>query len=117
MPFIELAALAEMQRVPGFHGRFIHTENVTFSYWRIEKNALLPSHRHPHEQITVVIEGKLELTVDGETRILERRDNGSGPPTVSVIPPNGEHGGKALTGCVVIDVFYPVREDYRSVAR
>ena len=35
------------------------------------------------------------------------------PGTVVVIPPDVPHAGKAITDCWIIDVFHPVREDYR----
>ena len=53
-----------------------------------------------------VIEGKLELNIDGNIRLLEYG-------TVAFIPGNVPHKAKALTNCKIIDVFYPVREDYK----
>jgi quercetin dioxygenase-like cupin family protein len=106
MPFIQWINIKEKEPVAGFHGRFIHTDNMTISYWNINANSALPPHTHPHEQITNVIEGVFEITVAGETRHL---DSG----TVAVIPSNVPHSGKALTDCKIIDVFYPLREDYR----
>jgi quercetin dioxygenase-like cupin family protein len=53
-----------------------------------------------------VISGKLQLTIGNETRVLE-------PGTVGVIPENVPHTATAVTDCKVIDVFYPVREDYK----
>jgi quercetin dioxygenase-like cupin family protein len=53
-----------------------------------------------------MIAGVLDLTVGGETRRLR-------PGEVVVIPPEDSHSAKAVTACRVIDVFYPVREDYR----
>ena len=84
----------------------MHSENITLAYWNIEAEASLPEHPHPHEQITNVIEGEIELIVDGEARILE-------PGSVLVVPPDAVHSGKAVTNCRIIDVFYPIREDYR----
>jgi quercetin dioxygenase-like cupin family protein len=106
MPLHLLESIPEQEPVPGFHVRFVHTDNMTLAYWDIEEGALLPDHSHPHEQVANVMEGKLQLIVDGEENILT-------PGQVFVIPSNVAHGGKALTACKVIDVFYPVREDYR----
>ena len=47
--------------VPGFRGRFVHTENMTFVYWDIKAGSILPDHSHPHEQVVTVIEGELEF--------------------------------------------------------
>jgi quercetin dioxygenase-like cupin family protein len=106
MPFVDLSELNEREVVPGFHGKFVHSENMTTSFWRIEAGAELPEHAHPQEQVSVVVEGKFVMTLDGEKRELE---NGK----VAVIPANMKHSGVALTDCTILDVFYPVREDYR----
>jgi quercetin dioxygenase-like cupin family protein len=35
------------------------------------------------------------------------------PGFIIVIPSNAKHQGKSITDCQLIDLFYPVREDYR----
>ena len=72
----------------------------------IDEGAAFPEHEHPHEQIVSVIDGTLELTVDGTTHALERG-------AVFVIPPHVLHKGRALTPCRVLDAFAPGRDDYR----
>jgi quercetin dioxygenase-like cupin family protein len=106
MPLIDLESIESKELVPGFQARMVHTENMTLAYWDIDEGSLLPDHSHPHEQVANLIEGELELIVDGEAHQLT-------PGKVFVIPSNVPHSGKALTACKVIDVFYPVREDYR----
>jgi quercetin dioxygenase-like cupin family protein len=106
MPFLTLSQLEESELVPGFKSRFVHTEAVTLAYWDIEAGAALPEHSHPHEQVANVIEGEFELTVAGERRLLT-------PGQVAVIPGGVPHSGSAMTSCRIIDVFHPVREDYR----
>ncbi len=103
---IEIVALAEREPMPGFRGRFVHTENMTLAYWRITQDAALPEHSHFHEQVVNVLEGELELTVGVTTRVLR-------PGAVWVIPSGIPHSGRALTVCRVLDVFQPVRDDYR----
>jgi quercetin dioxygenase-like cupin family protein len=107
MEYTNLEDVEEKELVSGFKVRFIHSKNMTFSFWNIEKGARLPEHSHPHEQVTNVLEGKFELTVDGESKTL-------GPGSVVIISPDAVHSGKALAKSRVIDVFYPVREDYRQ---
>ena len=46
------------------------------------------------------------MTIDGLT---ERMHAG----TVAVVPSNAVHSGRALSRCRFVDVFQPVREDYR----
>lgn len=106
MPFVNLENVAGREIVPGFTARFIHSEHMTLSYWQVKAGAVLPEHSHPHEQVANLITGRFEMTVAGETRIIE-------PGMVAVIPPDAKHRGRALTDCYIIDVFYPIREDYR----
>lgn len=106
MTFLNLKDIEEKEPLPGFKVRFIHSENMTFAHWKIEKGASLPAHSHPHEQAAHVLEGEFELTIGDETRVLTS-DMGA------VIPSNVPHSGRAITECRIIDTFYPVREDYR----
>jgi len=106
MRYQHLAKIEERELLPGLRVRFVHSESMTLAYWNISAGADLPSHDHPHEQVVNVIEGSFELTVGKETREL-------GPGDVVVIPSGISHGGKARTACRIIDVFHPVREDYR----
>lgn len=106
MPFINLDDLIQSEPIPGFKGRFVHSENITVVSWRIDEGSAFPGHSHPHEQVSIVEEGEFELTIEGETKKLH-------PGLVAIIPSNTLHSGRALTNCRLIDVFYPVREDYR----
>jgi quercetin dioxygenase-like cupin family protein len=106
MPFINLSDIPERPMIPGFRARFIHAEHMTCSYWNIDAGAELPEHAHPHEQVTNIIRGRFEMTVEGETRVIE-------PGAVVVIPSGAKHRGRALAESFILDVFYPVREDYR----
>jgi len=106
MPFLNLQEIEEKELIPGFKGRIVHSENITFAYWEIGAGGILPEHSHAHEQITTVIEGQAEFTINGETKVL-------GPGAVAIIPPKATHSGRTITRSRVIDVFHPVREDYR----
>ena len=107
MSFIKVADIKPKEIVPGFHGRFIHGTNLTVAYWEIKAGSSVPLHQHVHEMMVNVMEGKLELTVANETRILE-------PGMVAVIPSNVPHTAKGITDCKIIDVFHPVRSDYNN---
>ncbi|HRX94947.1 MAG TPA: cupin domain-containing protein [Chitinophagaceae bacterium] len=53
-----------------------------------------------------MVEGELKMTIGRKTNVLTAG-------TVHVIPSNVPHSAIALTDCRVIDVFNPVREDYK----
>jgi len=91
---------------PGYRGRFVHSDGMTIVYWDIDAGAPVPEHAHVHEQVVNVLAGEFELTVAGEARRL-------GPGSVVVIPGNVRHAARAVTDCRIIDVFHPVREEYR----
>jgi quercetin dioxygenase-like cupin family protein len=91
---------------PGFRGQFLHSETMTLAYWSIDAGSILPAHSHPHEQVVNMLEGELELVVDGAAHMLRVGD-------VFMIPGNVVHSGQAITFCKVLDVFSPVRDDYR----
>ena len=106
MTVYSLDEVKERGLFPGFVGKFIHSENMTFVYWDVAEGSPLPAHSHPHEQVINMFEGQFEIRItDGETRVL-------GPGDVYVIPGGAEHSGQAITRCRILDVFQPVREEY-----
>ncbi len=106
MEFLKLSDLNEVEPIPGFRLRVVHADNMSLAYWTIAAGAELPEHSHPHEQVTNLISGKLELRIGDQTEICE-------PGAIAIIPPNVPHSGKAIEECRVIDVFHPTRDDLR----
>tara|TARA_B100000767_G_C19778381_1_gene544315 strand:- start:10429 stop:10740 length:312 start_codon:yes stop_codon:yes gene_type:complete len=92
--------------IPGLHGKMVHGEKLSWAFWTVEKGAVVSEHSHHHEQIMHVIEGEFEFTLGGETKVYS-----SG--AVVIIPSNIPHAGIALTPCRLMDVFSPVREEYK----
>lgn len=105
---IDIDEIEPIEVIKGFRAKFIHTDSMTLGYWDTDKDAVLPIHKHIHEQITQVEEGEFELTIDGKTNIYKKG-------MVAVIPPNVPHGGRAITACKLFDIFLPVREDYKKL--
>ncbi|MEE2826657.1 MAG: cupin domain-containing protein [Planctomycetota bacterium] len=91
--------------MPGFHGRFVHSEKMTIACWEIEANASLPEHQHHHEQVIHLLEGEFELTVDGSKMQMH-------PGDTVVLKSELPHAGRAITRCRVIDMFHPCREEF-----
>jgi quercetin dioxygenase-like cupin family protein len=92
--------------VPGITGYYAHGNALTLGYVEIKAGAVLPEHHHVHEQITYIIEGQLDMVIDGKPCPLKAG-------MYYVIPSNVPHSAVARMDCKVIDVFNPVREDYK----
>jgi quercetin dioxygenase-like cupin family protein len=73
--------------------------------WEFRKGALAARHSHPNEQIVMMIEGKLHLTVGNTSTTMM-------PGDIVVIPPDVPHEALALEDTVVLDIFSPLREDF-----
>lgn len=103
---LNLSTIPSKEIMPGYHGRLVHTEKMSIAFWEVDKGSEVPEHSHPHEQVMHVIEGDFEFTLDGNRRTYH-------PGDIVVIAPYKTHSGKALTACKLMDVFCPVREEYK----
>ena len=96
--------------VPGLAMQSVTGGRLMANWVTIQPHRVMPWHQHPHEQLGVMLEGEMELTIGDETRLLRAGD-------AYAIPPNVPHGAVTHdTGCVVLDVFTPPRDDYRRLA-
>ncbi len=62
-------------------------ERAGMKHWRIDPGAVLPVHRHEHEQIGYMVRGTLVATVDGEQVVLKPGDS-------YLFPSNEPHGAE-----------------------
>ena len=106
--FHQFDDIATKEVAPGFFSKLIHTANNTINFIEVKAGNSVPDHQHIHEQMSFVLEGQFQLTIDGEVQILDAS-------MFAVIPSNVRHSGLAITDCRLIDVFSPVREDYRNL--
>ncbi len=102
----KLSKILSKEIMPGYHGKLVHAENMSIAFWDVEKGAQVPEHSHMNEQVMHVIEGVFEFTLEGSTDVYH-------PGDLVVIAPYKKHSGKALTACKLMDVFSPVREEYK----
>lgn len=107
MPFSTLASLPAKKIFNGaVSGHYAHLDRLTVGEVTLQPGTTIPLHQHPHEQVTYVLAGRFQFTVGAETSEL-------GPGMAALIPGGVPHGGTTLTACRVLDLFSPVRDDYR----
>ncbi len=80
-------------------------EKTLMSEFLLEKGSVVPTHKHPNEQIGYLIKGKMILKVEDKEYEVEEGDSWC-------IEENVEHSAKALEDSVAVEVFSPPREDY-----
>ena len=106
MPFVDTLEVASCSPLPGWFGRFVDGENVTVIYWTIEAGASpVHEHEHPQEEIWNVIEGEIEVTIEGTTQT-------AGPGCVALVPPGARHSVRPLGRARVIVIDHPKRERF-----
>ena len=92
---------------PGVRIRTASTGQMTISIVDLEPHAVVAEHSHPHEQVGMLLSGKMVFTIGDEQRTLVAGD-------VWVIPGGVRHKAVVLDEPArAIDVFHPVREEYR----
>jgi quercetin dioxygenase-like cupin family protein len=67
-------------------------------------------HSHPHHQLVYVVSGTIRVDVDGRVFDVHAGDS-------FVVDGGVEHQASALEPSEVLDVFTPVREDYRELVK
>jgi quercetin dioxygenase-like cupin family protein len=105
MPFIDTRTLDVIERLPGWYGRYFQSPSMTFAHYYFKRGSSIHEHFHPQEEVYEVIEGELEMTIDGEVQIVRAG-------IVAIVPGNVRHSVKALTDGRVIIVDYPLRPDF-----
>jgi quercetin dioxygenase-like cupin family protein len=92
---------------PGVTMRPLFGEGAMLNLLEFAAGARVPAHDHPHEQLGYVLEGELTLEIDGVEHRLR-------PGDAYRIAGGTPHAASSEGPCVVLDVFQPVREDYRQ---
>ncbi len=90
----------------GIARQTIHNANSTIAKWVFARNAVIPLHHHPNEQITWITAGSVEVFSQGKRFTVSAGQ-------VIVFPANVPHAFRALEeGTVDIDIFTPARQDW-----
>jgi quercetin dioxygenase-like cupin family protein len=85
----------------------VHGAKTLMTEFRLEHGAVLPKHKHLHEQTGYLVSGRIDLSIGSETHMVSAGDSWC-------IPGDEEHSAIAREDSVAIEVFCPVREDYLS---
>jgi quercetin dioxygenase-like cupin family protein len=104
MPIVDTSSLDVIERLPGWYGRYFHSPSMTFAHYDFKRGSSIHEHFHPQEEVYEVIEGELEMTIDGVVHIAR-------PGLVAIVPGNAHHSVKALTDGRAIIVDYPRRPE------
>jgi quercetin dioxygenase-like cupin family protein len=108
--FARLGDVKPFDIVEGVRARPLFGDRLMFNLLDLDPGAGVPLHSHPHEQMGLVLEGELVFTAEGRERVL-------GPGDAFQVTSGVEHSAIAgPDGCRLLDVFSPVREDYRERA-
>jgi quercetin dioxygenase-like cupin family protein len=108
MNFFRVTELPAQEVLPGVKLRSMSMDNLTMTFVEYAAGSSVPAHHHRHEQITYVLEGQLEVTVDGDCRVVKA---GEGVR----IGPNIEHSSRPVHGCAsAVDAWTPVLKQFGS---
>ncbi len=77
------------------------------SFAELAAHSVVNEHAHPHEQVGLMLEGRVVFTIGGEEKTLK-------PGDFYRIPGDVRHKVVTLDEhAKVLDIFCPIREDYR----
>lgn len=103
-----------LRDLPGFEGAAgvrmhpLFGDASMLNWIEMEPNAVVPLHSHEHEQLGFVVSGEITIAIAGTPYTIR-------PGEGYTLPGGLEHEAVAgPDGCVCVDVFTPVREDYRA---
>jgi quercetin dioxygenase-like cupin family protein len=83
----------------------VYGDKTLLAEFRFERGAVLPKHKHPHEQTGYLVSGRIDLTIGDATHSVSPGDSWC-------IPENVEHNVYVYENSIAVEVFSPVREDY-----
>jgi quercetin dioxygenase-like cupin family protein len=97
--------------LPGIQMKTLcYGERTLMTEFVLERESMLPVHSHPYEQTGYLVKGHIQLRIGDDEHDVRPEDSWC-------IPSGVDHGAQILGDSVAIEVFSPVREDYRPDAR
>ncbi len=96
----------QVEMVPGVRRRTLgHGNEMLLAEFTLRAGSEVPTHRHPNSQVGYVVSGSMEMTVADETSTLKSGDS-------YYIPADVPHKAVTREDSLVVDTFYPPRQDY-----
>lgn len=92
-------------QIKGVRAWILQGEKHQLVFFEMKDYAQVPEHSHDYAQWGILIEGKMELIIEGKSRICAKGDE-------YVIPPHARHRAKFLIDSRVID-FFSERNRYK----
>ena len=90
----------------GIERQMVVGQNVMMCRFRFAPFVVTSEHTHPHEQMTLVVKGRVRFIISGKEHVMSAGD-------VLHFPPHNRHGATMLDEEVIlIDIFSPIREDF-----
>jgi quercetin dioxygenase-like cupin family protein len=105
MPFVDTTSLRVIERLPGWRGRYFHSANMTFAHYEFARGSSIHEHFHAEEEVYEVIDGELEVTIDGVAQVARAG-------LVAIVPGGVRHSVRALSDGRAIIVDSPPRPDF-----
>lgn len=109
--FDDVSRLPPLAIWDGIVARAVDGSRLTVSVVELAPEAVIPEHRHEHEQVGMLVAGGMRFRIGGEEREAV-------PGTTWSIPPNVPHDvAVGPEGAVVIECFAPRRDDWDDAPR
>lgn len=90
----------------GIERQMVVGQNLMICRFRFAPYLVTPEHSHTHEQMSIVVKGRVRFFIEGEERIAV-------PGDVLSFPSECWHGATMMDEEVeLIDIFSPIREDF-----
>jgi quercetin dioxygenase-like cupin family protein len=92
--------------IEGIKARILQGEKHQLVFFEMEPSTQVPEHCHDYDQWGIMIDGKMELTINGKTRTCEKGDE-------YLIPAKAPHKAKFACKSRVMD-FFSEKSRYRT---
>lgn len=94
-----------LEKLPGWRGKLIHADSMTFAHWDFDTDAEIHEHHHEQEEVWHILSGRLEVVADGKA-------TQAGAGDVVILSPNTHHQIHVLEAGRAIVADHPARPEF-----